>query len=97
MQNYGAFFQLINKYEDTTQSTLLSGMVKDSGSVFFLKVPATKDSVFVEYKTPEDTPVVVYSCPMGTHSMGSSLWQLIPYDQYIDVHFVDSTYIFKLE
>ncbi len=90
-------FQLVNKYEDTTQSMLLSGTVIDSGSVLFLKVPATKDSIFVEYKTPEDTPVVVYSCPMGTHSMGSSLWQLIPYDQYIDVHFVDSTYIFKLE
>ncbi len=90
-------FQLVNKYEDTTQSILLSGTVIDSGSVLFLKVPDTKDSMFVEYKTPEDTPVVVYSCPMGTHSIGSSLWQLIPYDQYIDVHFVDSTYIFKRE
>ncbi len=89
-------FQLVNKYEDTTQSMLLSGTVIDSGSVFFVKVPATKDSIFVEYKTPENTPVVVYSCPMGTHSAGG-VWQLISYDKYFVMQLTDSTYIFKLE
>ncbi len=89
-------FQLVNKYEDTTQSILLDGTVIDSGSALFLKVPPTKDSIFVEYKTPEDTPVVVYSCPMGTHSAGG-IWQLISYDKYFVMQLTDSTYIFKRE
>ncbi len=88
-------FQLVNKYEDTT-SVLLSGIVLDTGSVVYVRVPPTKDTIYVDYKAPDGVPTTIFSYPI-TPSKGSQpagIWKFS--DSYVTIPTLDTTYIFRL-